>query len=40
MNHAREIVNIKSLSFEEAIKEHAAKKCGGKKYYAGMSEID
>jgi hypothetical protein len=35
-----ENVTTKSLSFEEAIKEYAAKKCGGKEYYRVVSEVN
>ena len=35
-----ENVTTKSLSFEEAIKEYAAKKCGWEKYYRGVSEVN
>jgi hypothetical protein len=35
-----ENVTAKQLSFEEAIKEYAAIKSGGKKYYRGVSEVN
>jgi hypothetical protein len=28
------------LSFQEAIKEYAAKKCGWEEYYRGVSEVN